>query len=93
MGTYVPAMATTELDDLSGIPRYVQIAHAIEREIRSGKWETGKSAPSRAQIAQRYGVARETAAHAHRWLAERGYLVAVAGVGMVVTPPDRWPVG
>jgi GntR family transcriptional regulator len=84
-------MGTTELDDLSGIPRYVQIAHVIEREIRSGKWTPGKQAPSRAQIAQRWGVAKETAAHAHRWLADRGYLVAVAGVGMVVTPRDRWP--
>lgn len=84
-------MAGGELDDLSGVPRYAQIAHAIEREIRSGQWAPGKPAPSRAQIAQRWGVAKETAAHAHRWLAERGYLVSVAGVGMVVTPKDRWP--
>jgi DNA-binding GntR family transcriptional regulator len=31
-----------------------------------------------------------TAAKAHAWLAERGYIVAVPGVGMVVTPSDRW---
>ena len=91
MGRYLPAMSTDELDDLSGIPRYVQIGRAVEAEIRSGEWQPGKAAPSRVQISQRWGVAKETAAHAHRWLAERGYLVAVAGVGMVVTPPDRWP--
>ena len=84
-------MAGDELDDLSGVPRYAQIAHALEREIRSGQRAPGKPAPSRAQIAQRWGVAKETAAHAHRWLAERGYLVSVAGVGMVVMPKDRWP--
>jgi DNA-binding GntR family transcriptional regulator len=84
-------MATTELDDLSGIPRYVQIARVLEAEIRSGNWAPGERAPSRVEIAQRWGVARETAAHAHHWLAERGYLVPVAGVGMVVTPPGRWP--
>lgn len=84
-------MAVEELDDLSGVPRYLQIARAVESEIRSGQWVPGHAAPSRNDLAERYGVARETAAHAHRWLAERGYLVAVAGVGMVVTPPKRWP--
>ena len=36
------------------------------------------------------GVARETAARAHAWLAQHGYVVTVPGVGMVVTPPERW---
>jgi DNA-binding GntR family transcriptional regulator len=80
-----------DLDDLSGVPRYIQVGQIIEREIRDGTWATGKSAPSRNTIAERFGIARETAAHAHRWLVERGYLVSVAGVGMVVTPKDRWP--
>jgi GntR family transcriptional regulator len=84
-------MAVEDLDDLSGVPRYLQIARAVEGEIRSGALEAGKSAPSRKVLAERYGVARETAAHAHRWLAERGYIVAVAGVGMVITPPGHWP--
>lgn len=82
---------TSELDDLSGIPRYMQIARVIETEIRSGMWEPGHPAPSRNQLAERYGVARETAARAHAWLAEQGYLVAAPGVGMVVTPENRWP--
>jgi GntR family transcriptional regulator len=82
-----------DLDDLSGVPRYLQIARAVESEIRGGQWAPGHVAPSRNDLAERYGVARETAAHAHRWLAEHGYLVAVAGVGMVVTPRDRWPSG
>jgi DNA-binding GntR family transcriptional regulator len=80
-----------DLDDLSGVPRYLQVARIVEAEIRSGKWEPGKAAPSRNTLAQRFGIARETAASAHRWLAQRGYLVSVPGVGMVVTPPGRWP--
>lgn len=84
-------VAVDELDDLSGVPRYLQIARAVETEIRSGQWAPGSRAPSRNDLADRYGVARETAAHAHRWLVEHGYIVAVAGVGMVVTPADRWP--
>ena len=83
-------MPTEDLDDMSGIPRYLQIARVVESEIRSGIWTPGSRAPSRNDLAERFGVARETAARAHRWLAERGYLVAVAGVGMVITPKDRW---
>ena len=84
-------MPVEDLDDLSGVPRYLQIARAVETEIRSGQWAPGGRAPSRNDLAERFGVARETAARAHRWLAERGYLVAVAGVGMVITPKERWP--
>jgi GntR family transcriptional regulator len=84
---YVP----DDLDDLSGIPRYLQVAQVIEAEIRVGQWAPGNAAPSRNQLAQRFGIARETAARAHAWLARAGYLVAVPGVGMVVTPANRWP--
>jgi DNA-binding GntR family transcriptional regulator len=84
-------MATGDLDDLSGVPRYLQIAQALETQIRSGELEPGKPAPSRNYLAETYGVARETAARAHYWLADRGYLVPVAGVGMVITPAIRWP--
>lgn len=77
-----------DLDDLSGVPRYLQVALILEREIRSGTWEV---VPSRIQLTQRFGIAQATAARSHAWLAERGYVVAVPGVGMVVTPRDRWP--
>lgn len=80
------------IDDLSGLPRYVQVARIVESEIRSGKWQPGKPAPSRQQLADRFGIARETAARAHRVLTEHGYLVSVPGIGMVITPRDRWPV-
>jgi DNA-binding GntR family transcriptional regulator len=43
------------------------------------------------ELAERFGIARETAARAHARLARAGYLVAVPGVGMVVTPVNRWP--
>jgi GntR family transcriptional regulator len=79
------------LDDLSGVPRYLQIARVLESEIRDGTWPVGRPVASRHQIAQTFGVAVETSARAHRWLAERGYLATVPGVGMVVTPADRWP--
>jgi DNA-binding GntR family transcriptional regulator len=79
-----------ELDDLSGVPRYLQVAHVIESEIRSGTWKIGQPVPSQVQLSQRFGIAKATAARAHKHLADLGYLVAVPGVGMVVTPRDRW---
>jgi DNA-binding GntR family transcriptional regulator len=85
------AVAADELDDYSGIARYIQIALIVEREIRDGTWETGKPAPSRTQLSGRFGVAGETARRAQALLAKRGYLVNSPGVGMVVTPSDRWP--
>ncbi len=79
-----------ELDDLSGVPRYLQVARVIESEIRSGTWEVGKPVQSQVQLSQRFGIAKATAAKSHAWLADHGYVVAVPGVGMVVTPSDHW---
>lgn len=84
---------TDDLDDLSGVPRYLQVARIIEAEIRAGTWPKGSPAPSRVTLAGRFGVAKETAARAHAWLAQHGYVVAVPGVGMVVTPRERWQPG
>jgi GntR family transcriptional regulator len=79
-----------EIDDLSGIARYLQVARAVESEIRSGALKVGNPVPSRKALAEEFGVAQMTAAKAHRWLADRGYVVAVPGVGMVITPSDHW---
>ena len=81
---------TEPLDDLSGVPRYRQAALIIEAEIRSGSPEPGKPAPSRKDLAGRFGIAQATAARVHALLADHGYVVTVPGVGMVVTPGGRW---
>lgn len=83
-------MGTDDLDDYSGVPRYVQIAAVVEREIRDGLWQPGRAAPSKNTLSQRFGVAGETARHAQARLVERGLMVPVPGVGMVVTPEERW---
>jgi DNA-binding GntR family transcriptional regulator len=79
-----------ELDDTSGIPRYVQVARIVEAEIRTGVWSPGSVVPSQVQLRQRYGIAKTTAGRAHAWLAERGMIASAPGVGMVVTPRARW---
>src|SRR5260370_189691 len=87
----LPRLSAIRADDLSGVPRYLQVARIVEAEIRAGQWSPGQAVQSRNQLAQRFGIARETAARAHAWLAKAGYLVAVPGVGMVVAPAERWP--
>ena len=86
-------MTETELDRCSSVPRYAQIAAALEAEIRAGLYPTDTPVPSRPQTAARWGVAERTAAKAHRWLAQRGYVVSVPGIGMVVRSADQWPEG
>jgi DNA-binding transcriptional regulator YhcF (GntR family) len=89
---YRRAMAdrSEEIDDTSGIPRYVQVARIIEAEIRTGVWQPGQAISSQVTISQEYGIARTTAGKAHALLAERGLVTAVPGVGMVVLPKARW---
>lgn len=86
-------VATDDLDNLSGVPRWLQIANVVESEIREGVWLPGHVAPSRNTLMQRFGVAGETARHALTHLASLGYLAGVPGVGMVVRPEANWPKG
>jgi GntR family transcriptional regulator len=87
MGTVRPMK---DIDDLAGIPRYIQVARIIENEIRTGIWKPGGVIPSQNQLSQRFGIARTTAGKAAQLLAARGLVSAVAGIGMVVTPRNRW---
>ena len=79
-----------ELDDTSGLARYVQVAAIVEREIRAGVWKPGSVVPSERQLSQRFGVAMTTAAKSHKLLAERGLVVRAPGIGLVVLPRARW---
>jgi len=79
-----------DLDEYSSTPRYLQAARIIEREIRAGTWPAGNPIPSRIALTQRFGIAQATAGRVHAYLSQAGYVVPVPGVGMVVTPRDRW---
>ena len=81
---------TEDLDNMSGVPRYLQVARILETEIRDGTYQPGNPVPSQVRLYERFGIARATGAKAHAWLAEHGYIVAVPGVGMVVTTPGHW---
>src|SRR6266705_3441531 len=73
------------LDDLSPMPRYLQIAQIIRARIEQGELPEGAAIPSRLQLQQEYGVARDTAAKALRVLVDEGLVVVVPGLGARVT--------
>ena len=79
-----------DLDDTSGVPRYLQVARRLEAAIRAGEFEPGTVIPSQPQVIQAYGVAKTTASKAFARLADRGLVAAVPGIGTVVLPRARW---
>ncbi len=79
-------MSDDELDPLSPVPRFQQIAAIIRRGIESGEYPAGEPIPSQTQLMQRYGVARMTASRAVAELVSEGLVVVVPGLGAYVRP-------
>lgn len=63
---------------------YVLVANDLAGQIERGELTPGDRLPSEVEIAERYGVARTTAARAIRELRERGLAVTVIGKGSFV---------
>ena len=75
-----------ELDPLSPVPRFEQIAAILRRGIESGEYPPGEPIPSQTALMQRYGVARMTASRAVAELVNEGLVVVVPGLGAYVRP-------
>jgi len=69
------------LDDLSPVPRYLQVAAILRGMIQRGELREGDAIPSRETIQADYQVARDTAAKALRVLVQEGLVVVVPGRG------------
>lgn len=76
-----------DLDPVSPVPRYLQIAAIIRGRIESGELRPGQPVPSQNTIVQTYGVARMTAHKALGVLVSEGLVVVVPGVGALVARP------
>jgi DNA-binding GntR family transcriptional regulator len=75
---------TDDLDPVSPVPRYLQIAGFIRARIERGELQPGQPIPSQTTIMQQYGVARMTAHKALGVLRDEGLVVIVPGVGALV---------
>lgn len=73
-----------QIDPLSPVPRYRQVAGLIRARIQSGDLQPGDSIPSQNWIIQNYGIARQTAHNALMVLVDEGLVVIVPGVGAKV---------
>ena len=80
------------IDYSSGVPVYRQVANAIRGEITSGRYLPGVWLPSEAQLAQMYGVGRDTVREALAYLRAEGQITTVRKRGsMVAGKPTREP--
>lgn len=78
-----------EIDYFAETAPNVQIADALQRQVREGRRKPGDRLPSIAAIVQETGVNRQTAAKALRLLGSRGYARVSSGRGWYV--PERLP--
>lgn len=78
MKDWVPALGD------AGVPRYVEIAEAIRRDVVSGLLKPGDRLPSQRGLAQSVGVDYSTISRAFAEAARRGYIESHVGRGSFV---------
>ncbi|MFI2051619.1 GntR family transcriptional regulator [Streptomyces purpureus] len=66
---------------------YLEVADALRVRIKSGEWAVGEKLPSRARIADEYGVGQSVAQRAMERLIIEGLLEGRAGSGTYVRRP------
>ena len=66
---------------------YLAVADALRARILAGEWQTGERLPSRARLAQEYGVGRNVTQRAMDHLIVKGLLEGRAGSGTYVRMP------
>ncbi|MEV4514496.1 GntR family transcriptional regulator [Dactylosporangium sp. NPDC049525] len=88
-----------EADDLDGLdpddprPASQQIANVLRAAILTRRFQPGERLPSQNELADRYGVARETVKSALRILREERLIVTRQGSGAFVRAQTERPVG
>jgi len=78
------------LDPTSGEALYLQLAHAIEESLKTGRLHVGDRLPAERELALELGVSRTTVTGAYQELQARGILRGHVGRGTIVvgSPPD-----
>lgn len=90
-----PAVAPeASIDRSSPVPFYFQLAELLEREIVSGRWESGARVPSEHELGDRYGLSRTTIRQALARLEQEGLVSREKGRGTFVSDshPRSWMI-
>jgi GntR family transcriptional regulator len=77
----------------SRVPRYLQVASALRRRIRDGRWTVGGKIATLEELEREFDVARVTVRQAIELLQSEGLLKSHQGRGTFVTKAvehDRW---
>jgi GntR family transcriptional regulator len=77
----------------SRVPRYLQVASALRRRIRDGRWAVGDRIATLEELEREFDVARVTVRQAIELLQSEGLLKSHQGRGTFVTKAvahDRW---
>lgn len=79
------------VDPSSPVYVYVQVADAIEADVRSGRLPVGARLPGEQELADQYGIAKGTASRVARELRDRGLAITVPNKGTFITeqPPGE----
>lgn len=80
---------TPRLDSSESTPAYLQIANALERDVRTGVLITGAQLPSHRDLARALGITAVTVTRAYSEAARRGVVESSRGRGMFVRPVKR----
>ncbi|MDH6127425.1 GntR family transcriptional regulator [Kitasatospora sp. GP82] len=70
-------------------PPYLRLADALQQRIASQEWSPGDRLPSRAQLAQEFGVGDNVVRRAQELLIAQGVLEGRAGSGTYVASPRK----
>lgn len=91
MNTQLEGLGALDPDD--GRPASQQIANVLRAAIRGGGFGPGDRLPTQSELADHYGVARETVKSALRTLRDERLIVTRQGSGAFVRAQTERPVG
>jgi GntR family transcriptional regulator len=75
------------IDELSSVPKYIQLINILKEKIDSGEWKLQDSLPPERELTSFYGISRATVRESLKHMAQEGYIYRIHGQGNYVAHP------